>query len=108
MEIVSSSAPTSIQPLDECLVTGCCARRSASLLINDSRGSDSATMIFPPRSSYVEPGSYPHVLNRENQSQKQFHGQRQQHAHGEKLKCQVLQQAGARQEFLFELVLRKQ
>src|ERR1044072_1743847 len=108
MEIVSKSALTSIQPLVDLLAIGSATGRSSSLLINDSRGSDSATMIFPPRSSYVEPGSYPHVLNRENQSQKQFHGQRQQHAHGEKLKCHVLQQAGARQEFLFELVFRKQ
>src|SRR5689334_7207015 len=65
-------------------------------------------MIFPPRSSYVEPGSYPHILNREYQTQKQLHRLSQQHAHGEKLECQVLQQAGARQEFLFELVFRKQ
>src|SRR5262245_27429541 len=109
METVNSSALASIQPLLERLAIGSAAGRSSSFLINDSRDSgDSATMIFPPRSSYVEPGSYPHILNRENQAQKQFHRQSQQHAHREKLKCQVLQQAGAREEFLFEFVLRKQ
>src|SRR4029079_19561155 len=103
MEIVNSSALTIIQPLVDLLAIGSAAGRSASLLINDSRDSvDSATMIFPPRSSYVEPGSYPHILNRENQTQKQFHRQCQQHTHREKLKSQVLQQAGARQEFFFE------
>src|SRR6185503_5660071 len=109
MEIVSSSALTIIQPLVDLLAIGSCAGRSSSLLINDSRGSgDSATMIFPPRSSYVEPGSYPHILNRENQTQKQLDRQRQQHAHCKELERHVLQQARARKQLLLEFVLRKQ
>src|SRR5919205_2077189 len=109
MEIVSSSAPISIQPLVDLLAIGSCAGRSASLLINDSRRSvDSATMIFPPRSSYVEPGSYPHILDGQSKTQNEFDRQCQQHAYGKKLKGQVLQKARARQKLLFEFVLRKQ
>src|ERR1044072_7730828 len=108
MERVSSNPLTIIQPLVDLLAIGSAAGRSSSLLINDSRGAgDSATMTFPPRSSYVEPGSYPHILDGENQTQKQLHWQRQQHAHGKELKRQVLQQARARQQLLFEFVLRK-
>src|SRR6185369_6098894 len=109
MESVSNSADASIHPLVERLTIGSAAGKSASLLTNDSRGpGDSATMIFPPRFSYVEPGSYPHILNRENQTQKQLHRQSQQHADGEKLERQVLQQARARQKLLFKLILGKQ
>src|SRR6185369_11932504 len=96
MESVSNSADASIHPLVERLTIGSAAGKSASLLTNDSRGpGDSATMIFPPRFSYVEPGSYPHILNRENQTQKQLHRQSQQHA-------------DARQKLLFKLILGKQ
>src|ERR1044072_873027 len=109
MERVSSNPLTIIQPLVDLLAIGSAAGRSSSLLINDSRGSgDSATMTFPPRSSYVEPGSYPHILDCKNQSQKQLHWQRQKHAHGEKLKGHVLKQAGTRQQLLLEFVFRKQ
>src|SRR5215217_2328703 len=109
MEIVSSNALTIIQPLVDLLAMGSAAGRSASRLINDSRGSgDSATMIFPPRSSYVEPGSYPHILDGQSKTQNEFDRQCQQHAHGKKLKCQVLQQARAGQQLLLEFLLRKQ
>src|SRR6185295_16045577 len=100
---------TSIQPLVERLAIGSTAGRSASLLINDSRGSSaSATMISPPRYLYVEPWSYPHILNRQRQTQNQFHRQCQQHAHRKKLESEVLQQTRSRQKLLFERVLGKQ
>src|ERR1043165_870821 len=109
MEIVNSNADTSIQPLVERLAIGSAAGRSASLLINDSRGSvGSATMIFPPRYLYVEPWSYPHIFNRQSQTQNQFHRQCQQHTYRKKLEREVLQQTRPRQKLLFELVLRKQ
>src|ERR1041384_4640366 len=108
MEIVNSNADTSIQPLVERLTIGSCAGRSASLLINDSRGSGaSATMIFPPRCLYVEPWSYPHIFNRQSQTQNELHRQCQQHAHRKKLKSEVLKQTRSGQKLLFELVLRK-
>ncbi len=59
-------------------------------------------MIVPPPYSNVEPGSHPHILNREHQPQDQFHRQRQQHTDRKKLKRQVLQQAGARQKLLLQ------
>src|SRR5215207_1477566 len=65
-------------------------------------------MIFPPRCSYVEPGSYPHILDSENQAQNKLHRKRQQHADGKKLKHQVLQQTRSRQDPLLEFVLGEQ
>src|SRR5215213_2776529 len=109
MEIVSSNALTSIQPLVERLVMGSSAGTSGSLLINDSsRPGDSATMIFLHHASDVEPGSYPHILNRENQSQEKLRRQRQQHADRKELEHHVLQQAGSCQDLFFERLLRKQ
>src|ERR1043165_1430047 len=137
MEIVNSNADTSIQPLVERLAIGSAAGRSASLLINDSRGSGaSATMIFPPRilcatsvfsvspwllilglhkprrlhreDLYVEPWSYPYILNRQRQTQNQLDRQCQQHTHREELESQVLKQTRSRKKFLFECILRKE
>src|SRR6185503_14810324 len=105
MEIVNSNADTIIQPLVDLLAIGSSAGRSASLLINDSRGSSaSATIDLPPRYLYVEPWSYPYILNRQCQTQNQFHRQRQQYAHRKKLESEVLQQTRSRQKFLFERV----
>src|SRR5687768_4652724 len=117
--MVISSAQTSIQPLVERLTIGSRAGSSCSLLINDSLIGDSpigdspgagesATTILPPEFSDVEPRSYPDVLDRQRETQDQFHGQRQQHAHREKLKSQILKQTGSRQELLLKLILRKQ
>jgi hypothetical protein len=50
MEIVSSNALTSIQPLVELPTIGSFAGVSASLLTNDSPGAgESATVFVPPR-----------------------------------------------------------
>src|ERR1041384_6718418 len=110
MEIVSSNALNSIQPLVELLTIGSSAGTSASFLTNDSPGPGSATMISPPHYSKIdiEPGNYPYILNRQSEAQNQFHRQRQQYADCEKLKRQVLQQTGARQKLLFEWIFRKQ
>ena len=53
-----------IQPLDERLTIGSWAGNSGSLFTNDSPGPGaSATMIFPPRHSNIEPRSNPHILD---------------------------------------------
>src|SRR5215217_2510312 len=109
MESVISNADTSIQPLVERLAIGSAAGRSDSLLTNDSLAErESATMIFPPRYSYVEPGSYPYILDSKNQTQNKLHRKCQQHADGKKLKRQVLQQTRSRQDPLFKFVLGEQ
>src|SRR5690349_15816701 len=64
-------------------------------------------MIYPPHNSDIEPGRNPNVLDGQCKAQNQFHRQRQQHAHGEKLKRQILQHARSRQELLFKRVLRE-
>src|SRR5215510_7393417 len=109
MERVNNNADASIQPLVEWLTIGSCAGKSASLLINDSLVSrESATMIFPPRYSYVEPWSYPHILDGQSQTQSKLHRQSQQHTYCEELERQVLQQARSRQNLLLEGILRKE
>src|SRR5687767_15482853 len=64
---------------------------SASRLTSDSVGSVGSAMVLK-NGSDVEPGGYPNVLDRKYQPQNQFYRHRQQHAHGEKLKCHVLKQ----------------
>src|SRR5215203_1454171 len=109
MERVISRAEISIQPLVERLTIGSAAGTSASLLTNDSPGPGvSATMILPPRYSYIEPGSYPHILDGQAQPQNQFHRQRQQHTDCKKLEGQILKQARAGEQLLLEPILGKQ
>src|SRR5688572_18105778 len=61
MEIVSSNADTSIQPLVERLTIGSFTGVSASLLTNDSPGAgESATVIVPPHTQIL---SFSQMLN---------------------------------------------
>src|SRR5688500_288285 len=96
MEMVISSALTSIQPLEDQPTMGSSTGTSGSFFTtNDSSGlGESATMNVPPPYSYVEPGSYPHVLDRKDQPQEKLHRQRQQDADRKELEGHVLQQAG--------------
>src|SRR5947207_14020684 len=98
-----------MRPLVERLTIGSCVGKSGSRFAKDSAGTEeSATKIVPPRSSYIEIGCYPHVLDCQSQSQDQFNGQRQQDAHSEELKRQILQQARPGQDLFLKFLLRKQ
>src|SRR5260370_33456087 len=95
-----------MRPLVERPTIGSRAGNSGSFFTNDSAApEESATTIVPPRSSYVEPGSYPHILNRQSKSQNQFHRKRKQNTHSKKLKSQVLQQACSREDLSLEFLL---
>src|SRR6185436_2421673 len=113
-DTVRRMAHTNMMPLVERLTMGSCAGSSGSFLTNDSVASgDSATRdhssaIVSWGPSNVEPGSYPDVLDRQSQSQKQLYRHRQQYAHCEKLESQVLQDTRPVQKLLLKWITRKQ